>query len=109
MNALTLCCAGIAVWAGALAPALAADIAAGKVRAGACAICHGPMGIATLPNAPNLAGQSSIYLAEQLRNYRSGKRKHEVMSLMAQTLSDQEIDNLAAWYGSLQIEIHEGK
>ena len=48
----------------------------------ACALCHGPIGIATLPNAPNLAGQQAIYLQEQLKNYRSGKRQNEVMGLI---------------------------
>jgi cytochrome c553 len=52
-----------------------------------------------------LAGQSEIYLAEQLKNYRSGKRNHEVMSVMAKPLTDQEIDNLAAWFSSIKIDL----
>jgi len=90
--------------------ASAADISAGKARAGsACAVCHGVLGLSTLPNAPSLAGQPEIYLAEQLKNYRSGKRTHEVMSVIAKPLSDQDIDNLAAWYASLQIEVREAR
>ena len=108
MRMLTLVCA--AGLASALALPAAADVAAGKAKAGAvCAVCHGAQGIATLPNAPNLAGQPQIYLAEQLRNYRSGKRAHEVMSLIAKPLTDGEIDDLSAWYASLQLELRESK
>ncbi len=54
---------------------------------------------------PNLAAQPSIYLAAQLRAYRSGDRKHEVMSVLSKMLSDADIDNVAAWFSSLQIEV----
>lgn len=87
--------------------AQARDPVAGKARAGMCATCHGPLGLSQLPNAPNLAGQPAIYLVEQLRNYRSGKRQHEVMSVIAKPLTDLEIDNLAAWYSSLKLTVSE--
>ena len=51
-----------------------------------------------------LAGQPSAYLEEQLRNYRSGKRSHEVMGVIAKALSDKDIDDLAAWFSAIQIE-----
>jgi len=70
-----------------------------------CATCHGPMGLSQLPNAPHLAGQPALYLVEQLKNYRSGKRQNEMMQVMAKPLTDQEIDNLAAWYESIQISV----
>jgi cytochrome c553 len=88
-------------------PAQAADAQAGKAKAQACAVCHGPLGMSTLPNAPHLAGQPEIYLVEQLRNFRSGKRQHEVMSLIAKGLSDADIEQLAAWFGGLRIEVRE--
>ena len=81
------------------------DVAAGRQKAAACAVCHGPLGLATLPDAPNLAGQSAIYLAAQLKAYRGGSRQHEVMTLMAKPLSDVDIDNLAAWYSSLKVQV----
>ena len=87
----------------------AADVNAGKTKSAVCAVCHGVQGLSTLPNAPNLAGQPQIYLAEQLKNYRSGKRTHEVMSVIAKPLSDQEIEDLSAWYASLQIVLRESK
>ena len=65
-----------------LPPGHAADAAAGKAKSAPCGACHGAQGIAVAPDAPNLAGQPEMYLAEQLKAYRSGKRKHEVMSLM---------------------------
>jgi cytochrome c553 len=85
--------------------AQAADRAKGKAKADmACAVCHGNEGISTQPNAPHLAGQPEIYLVEQLKNYRSGKRPHEVMAVLAKALKDDEIDNLAAWYASIEIK-----
>ncbi|MCZ8253211.1 MAG: cytochrome c [Hylemonella sp.] len=99
------------LWAGlglVLATTAQADVVAGKMRAAtACAVCHGPQGLSMQPNVPHLAGQPEIYLVEQLRNYRSGKRHHEVMSVIAKPLSDQDIDNLARWYASLQLRVEE--
>ena len=83
----------------------AGEVAAGRQKAAACAVCHGPLGLAILPDAPNLAGQPAIYLVAQLKAYRGGTRQHEVMSLMAKTLSDADIDELAAWFSSLKIEV----
>ena len=86
----------------------AADVPAGKAKAStACAVCHGPQGLSMQPNVPHLAGQPLFYLVEQLRNYRSGKRAHEVMAVIAKPLSDQDIENLAHWYASLQIQVEE--
>lgn len=86
--------------------ALAQDLALGRARAqAACAMCHGVDGIASLPSAANLAGQPAIYLEEQLRAYRSGKRAHEVMGVIAKTLSDDEIRQLAAWYSAMKITV----
>lgn len=85
----------------------ARDPVAGKARAAMCATCHGPLGLSQLPNAPHLAGQPAIYLVEQLKNYRSGKRQNEVMSVIAKPLTDAEIDDLAAWYASIQISVTE--
>jgi cytochrome c553 len=86
-------------------PLRAADAAAGKAKAQACAVCHGPVGISSAPDAPHLAGQPEIYLAAQLRAYRSGERKHEVMAVMAKPLSDDDIANLAAWFASIKVEV----
>ncbi|HWN06869.1 MAG TPA: cytochrome c [Steroidobacteraceae bacterium] len=88
----------------ASAAASAADPQAGRAKAAACAVCHGQGGISTVPNAPHLAGQPALYVEEQLKNYRSGKRRHEVMNVVAKPLSDADIDDLAAWYASIRID-----
>lgn len=88
----------------AWAAAGAADPQAGRAKAAACAVCHGQAGISTLPNAPHLAGQPALYVEEQLRNYRSGTRRHEQMSVVAKPLSDADISELAAWYASIRIQ-----
>ena len=90
--------------AAACGPAAANDIDVGRAKALACAVCHGPLGISAQPDAPHLAGQPALYLATQLRAFRSGVRKHEVMAVIAKPLSDDDIANLAAWFSSIRIE-----
>jgi cytochrome c553 len=93
-----------AAFALAIAPATAsADAAGGRAKAQACAPCHGANGLAVAPNTPHIAGQPEPYLVEQLKAYRSGKRPHEVMAVVAKPLSDADIADLAAWYASLEI------
>ena len=94
--ALALLCSGAAQ---------ARDPVAGQKLAGMCAACHGLQGLSTLPNAPHLAGQPAIYVVEQLKNYRNGSRKNEVMAVIAKPLTDEQIDDLAAWYASIQIAV----
>jgi cytochrome c553 len=90
----------------AMSSCFADDITAGRAKADvACALCHGPNGVATLPNAPNLAGQQAFYLSEQLKSYRSGKRQNEVMGVIAKPLTDPEISQLAAWYSAIKITV----
>lgn len=99
-----LAVAGIAV---AMFPAAAqADAAAGKDLAKAkCQVCHGIDGIAKIPIAPHLAGESQIYIETQLKAFRSGKREHEMMSVIAQDLSDGDITSVAQWYSSIKITV----
>jgi cytochrome c553 len=87
------------------AGAQSGDPQAGRQKAQACSVCHGQFGISAAPDAPNLAAQPALYTAAQLRAYRSGARQHEVMSVMSKTLTDADIDNLSAWFASLQIEV----
>ena len=85
-------------------PGFADDVAAGRLKAEtACSLCHGHNGMASLPNAPNLAGQQAIYVSEQLRNYRSGKRQNEVMNMIAKQLTDSEITQLASWFSAVKV------
>lgn len=82
----------------------AGDAQAGRVKAAACAVCHGPLGIGQQPDAPHLAGQPEMYVAEQLKAYRSGKRVHEVMGVVAKGLSDADIADLAAWFATIEVQ-----
>lgn len=83
--------------------ALAGDAAAGRQKAQMCSVCHGPMGIAAAPETPNLAGEPEGYIGRQLRAFRSGKRQHEVMNVIAKSLSDEDIDNVAAWFATIKV------
>ena len=86
-------------------PSLAMAQTKAPAAAQMCSTCHGANGISQIPNAPHLAGQPAIYIAEQMKAYRSGKRSHEVMNVVAKPLSDADIDALAAWYASIKIEV----
>lgn len=98
--------AGLLLAAAGLAPAWAQDVMAGRGLANRqCAACHGPQGIATLPEAANLAGQDATYVARQLEAFRAGTRVNEQMTVVSQTLTDEQIANLAAFYGAIQIEV----
>lgn len=81
----------------------AGDAAAGHQKARKCQTCHGIDGIAKLPTAPHIAGENALYLTSQLEAFRSGKRVHEIMSLIAKDLTDEDIADLSAWYSSIKI------
>jgi cytochrome c553 len=87
----------------------AGHIAAGEQLAGAkgaatgqsCVDCHGPEGNAPIdPSYPKLGGQYADYIGYALQSYRNGKREHALMSSQAQGLTDQQIADLAAYFGS---------
>lgn len=77
------------------------DAAAGKTKATPCAACHGADGKGIAPNYPVLAGQHADYMAHALRQYRDGERTNAIMAGFAATLTDQDIEDLAAWFASL--------
>jgi cytochrome c553 len=88
------------------AHAEAGDAKAGRAKAEAvCGVCHGVDGLAKIPEAPNLAGQSETYLTEQISAFKSGERKNEMMSVVVQDLSDTDIENLAAYYSGIEISV----
>ena len=69
-----------------------------------CASCHGPAGVAPDPTYPNIAGQNPLYIEYALRRYRAGERGGDQAGMMytvTQALSDTDIKDLAAYYGSL--------
>ncbi|RTR04457.1 cytochrome c [Halomonas nitroreducens] len=92
-------------FSGLAVDALAAgDPAAGEGKVAACAACHGTDGKGTAPIYPNLAGQSATYLESALKAYRAGERgggMSAIMAPQAQSLSDEDIADIAAYYASL--------
>lgn len=79
----------------------AADIDAGKAKATLCAACHGPNGVSLNDLWPNLAGQKEGYLKKQIKAFREGTRQDPSMQPMVANLTDEDIDNLAAYFSSL--------
>ncbi len=80
--------------------ASAVDIEAGKLRASTCFGCHGPEGISANPKYPNLAGQNAEYLMKQLNAFRSGDRKDPIMTPVASSMSDADVENVAAFFAN---------
>ncbi len=85
-----------------ISPALAGDIAKGKTKAVMCAGCHGENGISISPTIPNLAAQKEAYLVSTLKEFKSGARKNGIMSPIATTISDDDINDLSAYFSSLK-------
>ena len=85
------------------AASAAGDIEAGKAlsQSATCIACHGPDGIATIPNYPSLAGQNESYLLKQLQDVKSGARVINEMAAIIPPLSDQNLQDLAAYFSSL--------
>ncbi len=77
----------------------------GRAKARQCAVCHGIDGVSKRPDVPHIAGESIIYLKAQLEAFRSGKRHHREMSIVAQGLSDADIADLIAWYSAIEFTV----
>jgi len=77
------------------------DPAAGKTKTAVCTACHGNGGASSTPIWPNLAGQNAEYIVKQLHDFKDNKRENPQMSPMTASLTDQDIDDLAAYYASL--------
>lgn len=100
-RALALLSCG-AVLAFASAPLLASGNAAnGKTKAAACFACHGADGNGIDPQYPRLAGQYNMYLQQVLHEYQDGRRNNPIMKGMAATLSEQDIEDVSAYFSSL--------
>ncbi len=78
----------------------AGDADAGKDKSATCAACHGGDGNSVNPAWPSLAGQHASYIAKSLRSFKEGTRSDPLMSAQANMLSDEDIDNLAAYYAT---------
>jgi cytochrome c553 len=82
----------------------AGDAVAGKIKTFACQGCHGIPGTKTafpdLYSVPKLGGQHPQYIVSALKAYKTGQRNHSTMQANASTLSDQDMEDIAAYYGA---------
>lgn len=98
-TALRAAIAGMTVLA-ALPAHAAGNVDAGRVKANTCMGCHG---IPNYNNAyptyrvPRLGGQHREFIVAALKEYREGSRPHPTMRAQASALSDQDIEDIAAW------------
>ncbi len=98
--------AGLAIAGPPGAPVVTPDpytqgtVQAGATKATMCFACHGPNGNSANPAYPRLAGQSAVYLDEQLHLFRDGRRPNPIMSAMAAGLSNRDIDDLAVYFAA---------
>ncbi len=89
----------------AAAPAIKGDAAAGKQIVYTCQGCHGVTGYKNAYpsyHVPRIAGQSEQYLLNALAEYKKGTRKHPTMQAQAQSFSDQDIANIAAYLSTVK-------
>lgn len=70
----------------------------GRDKSELCQGCHGEDGNSLESHVPKLSGQYAGYITKQLRNYQTGVRTHQIMNAMAATLSDEDLDDIAAYY-----------
>lgn len=85
--------------------AAAGDAQAGQTKASAvCLACHGLDGNSINPEWPSIAGQHEAYIVKQVKAFRAGERTNVLMSPIALTLTDKEIEDTAAYYASQKIK-----
>lgn len=89
---LTLLVANVALAGG--------DAERGKDRSVTCAACHGADGNSINPEWPSLAGQHESYLVRSIQSFKDGSRDNVLMSPQSATLSDQDIQDLAAYFAA---------
>lgn len=82
--------------------------AKGEATGQSCIDCHGTEGNSPIDATyPKLGGQYADYLAHSLQQYRSGDREHALMSSQAKSLTDQQIADLAAYFGSRESQLRD--
>ncbi|MDA3858957.1 MAG: c-type cytochrome [Roseovarius sp.] len=70
-----------------------------------CVACHGVDGIAQIEDAPNLAGETTMYIDTQLKAFRTGKRSHDIMTAIAAEMTNAEIRAVAEWYAAVDFKV----
>ncbi len=95
--------AGAAAWG----VAAAADLKrAEEIVQGKCFICHGAEGESSSPVFPRLAGQNAAYMARQLADYKSGRRKSSAMQPMVDDLSPADFAALGHYFETRAVHFH---
>lgn len=89
----------LVAWAG-VSHAQADEARARQIIGGSCFLCHGPDGEAASEGFPRLAAQNAEYIAKQLENFKSGKRKSSAMASMVANLSAEDMAALGRFYAS---------
>ena len=84
-------------WAEAAA---GADIEAGRQKAQVCVACHGAAGNSTNPVIPSLAGQPAQFISTELFQFREGNRKDPQMTPVAASLTNADMNDLAAYFSA---------
>lgn len=87
----------------------AGDAAAGGTKAAACFACHGQDGNSAAATFPKLAGQSARYLSKQIHDIKSGTRAVPAMAGQTDNLSEQDIDDIAAYFASKTASVNQAK
>lgn len=81
------------------------DVSRGQELSSACMACHGADGNSNNPEWPKLADQSERYIYEQLQAYKSGERQNPLMQQQVEGLSDQDMQDLGAYFADQQIQV----
>jgi cytochrome c553 len=83
----------------------AGDAEAGKLKTASCAGCHGQDGNSAIPSFPKLAGLGEKYLTAQLRHVKAGERVIVEMTGILDYMTDQDLQDMAAYYNSQSLQI----
>jgi cytochrome c553 len=111
-QALTFCCAALSLLvasaASGQAAAPAGDAARGRTKTAMCSGCHEIPGWQTVfpetYKVPRIVGQHPSYIVKALQAYKAGDRTHPSMRAIAASLSDQDMVDLAAYYGQSDVK-----
>lgn len=79
------------------------SVNAGKAKTASCVSCHGEHGNSAMPMFPKLAGQNSVYIANQLKDFKSGERKDPMMAPLAMSLTENDITDIANYYADQKV------
>lgn len=105
MKRLVFTLATLLMAAASLTAHAAGDAAAGEQKVAICAACHGADGNSQLGSNPKLAGQAEKYLLKQLLDVQSGKRVIPLMTGLLNSSSEQDLEDMAAFYASREITL----